>query len=145
MDEDATGPRHRELRRNRDHPTAADVVGVPLLPPGWVTAAGNRARGVLGRLHQAMAPPPVRILSGLFGMLEHRALVVLCRAGVPDALTGPMTVLQLASQVAALTRGGRERGTDGFADLGHTAGLRHERAVRLASGDLAHVFHPAGR
>ncbi len=47
--------------------------------------------------------------------------------------------------MAALTRGGRERGTDGFADLGHTAGLRHERAVRLASGDLAHVFHPAGR
>ncbi|MEX2548842.1 MAG: methyltransferase, partial [Nitriliruptoraceae bacterium] len=47
--------------------------------------------------------------------------------------------------MSALTRGGRERGTEGFVELGDTAGLRHDRSVRLASGDLAHVFHPAGR
>jgi hypothetical protein len=34
---------------------------------------------------------------------------------------------------------------EGFVELGKTAGLRHDRAVRLASGDLAHVFHPSGR
>jgi hypothetical protein len=42
-----------------------------VLPPGPVTAAGNRVRGVLGRLHGAMAPSPGRILEGLFGILEH--------------------------------------------------------------------------
>lgn len=47
--------------------------------------------------------------------------------------------------MASLTRGGRERGTEGFIRLGQSAGLRHVRTVRLASGDLAHVFHPSER
>lgn len=44
--------------------------------------------------------------------------------------------------MAALTPGGRERESEGFVELGRAAGLGHDRSVRLASGDLAHVFHP---
>lgn len=128
---------------NRRRETAADVLGVPLLPPGRVTAAGNRARGVLGRLHEAMAPPPVRILSGLFGMLEHRALVVLCRAGVPDALTGPMTVLQLATRVhadpARLERLVRYAATKGWVRLDRRGRVRPTRVTAFLRSD-----HPGG-
>lgn len=84
---------------NRKPATPADVLGVPSLPLGQITNAGNRVRRGLGRLHGAVAPPPVRILEGLFGILEHRALVVLCRAGVPDALTRPTAVPQLAGRL----------------------------------------------
>jgi hypothetical protein len=75
------------------------VLGVPLLPPGRVTAGGNRLRALLGRVHGSMAPPPVRILEGLFGMLDHRVLVALCEAGVPDALVDTTTVADLAERI----------------------------------------------
>ncbi len=76
-----------------------DILGIPLLPPGPVTAVATRMRAVLGRLHEGMAPPPLRILEGLFGILEHRALVALCEAGVPDALTRRSTVADLAARL----------------------------------------------
>jgi hypothetical protein len=79
--------------------TAADVLGVPVVPPGRMTVAGNRLRASLGRLHAALAPPPVRILEGLFGLLEHRALVALCASGVPDTLTRPVAVSALAARL----------------------------------------------
>lgn len=78
-----------------------EVLGVPVLPPGPVTVTGNRIREMLGRVHRSMAPPPVRILEGLFGILEHRVLVSLCEVGIPDALTGPCTVAELADAVGA--------------------------------------------
>jgi SAM-dependent methyltransferase len=82
-------------------PRVADVLGVPFLPPAAVTVRANRVRSALGRVHAAMAPPPVRILEGLFGMLDHRVLVALCEAGVPDALTGPVEVAALAERIGA--------------------------------------------
>jgi hypothetical protein len=50
-------------------------------------------------LHSRMAPPPVRILEGIFGMLDHRVLVALCAAGVPDALSGKTDPASLADKV----------------------------------------------
>lgn len=82
-------------------PTAIDVLGVPLLPPGPLAVAANRARALLGRLHASMAPPPVRILEGVFGMLDHRVLVAICDVGVPDALSGPMEIGELADRLDA--------------------------------------------
>jgi hypothetical protein len=46
--------------------------------------------------------------------------------------------------MAALTNGGKERTAAEFAALGSAAGLRLERTVRLASGDVAHELRPAG-
>jgi SAM-dependent methyltransferase len=82
-------------------PTPRDVLGVPALPPGAVTVRLNRLRAAIGRLHTAMGPPPVQILEGMFGLLEHRVLTALCEAGVPDALTKPTTVDALADDVGA--------------------------------------------
>ena len=42
--------------------------------------------------------------------------------------------------MAALTAGGKERDTVAFTELGRAAGLRQEQSLRLASGDLAHLF-----
>lgn len=123
--------------------TAADVLGVPLLPPARVTVAGNRFRGVLGRLHGSMAPPPARILEGLFGILEHRALVVLCRTGVPDALTGPTPIPQLASRLGAdavrLERLLRFAATRGWVRLDGRGRVRPTRVTAFLRSD-----HPGG-
>lgn len=86
-------------RSPRGPATPRDVLGVPVLPPGAVTVQANRVRAALGRLHAAMGPPPVQILEGMFGLLEHRVLTALCEADVPDALTGPTTVAVLADRV----------------------------------------------
>ena len=80
-------------------PRTADVLGVPALAPAPVTGAVNRLRAGLGRLSRATAPPPVRILEGLLGVLDLAALVALCRAGVPEHLTGSMSVEALASDL----------------------------------------------
>jgi SAM-dependent methyltransferase len=87
---------------NRPSPptlNAKSVLGVPFLPPGAITGISNRAREAVGHLHARMAPPPVRILEGIFGVLDHRVLVVLCAAGVPDALTGKTNPAALASKI----------------------------------------------
>ena len=128
---------------NRTPATAADVLGVPLLPPGPLTALGNRIRGVLGRLHGAMAPPSARILEGLFGMLEHRVLVALCQAGVPEALTGPMAVPPLARRLGAdpvrLERLLRHAATNGWVRLDRHGRVRPTRLTAFLRSD-----HPGG-
>jgi hypothetical protein len=80
--------------------TPATVVGVRAIPPPAASVAVNRIRARLRNVRQRMAPPPVRILESVLSMLEHRALVALCEAGVPDALTGPTTVPDLAARLA---------------------------------------------
>jgi hypothetical protein len=128
---------------NRTPATPADVLGVPVLPPGPVTAAGNRLRGVLGRLHGAMAPPPARILTALFGMLEHRALVLLCQAGVPDALTGPTAIPELANRLGAdpvrLERLLRYAASKGWVRLDRRGRVRPTRITAFLR-----VGHPGG-
>lgn len=128
---------------NRTPATTADVLGVPLLPPGPVTAAGNRIRGLLGRLHGGMAPPPARILEGLFSMLEHRALVLLCQTGVPDALTGPTAVPRLANTLGAdavrLERLLRYAATKGWVRIDRRGRVRPTRITAFLRSD-----HPGG-
>ena len=86
--------------RNRNQaPRSRDVLGVPRLPPGRATVAVNRLRALHGRVHASAAPPPLRIMESLFGMLDHRVLVALCEAGVPDALHHPTSITDLADQL----------------------------------------------
>ena len=86
-------------RRSPSTVNAKSVLGVPFLPPGAVTGVSNRTREMVNRLHARMAPPPVRILEGIFGMLDHRVLVALCAAGVPDALTDKTEPAALANKI----------------------------------------------
>jgi hypothetical protein len=85
----------------RSKPNVRELLGVPILPPGGVAAATNRVRAAIGGLHARLAPPPVRIIEGLFGMLDHRVLVAICAAGVPEVLNGPTTVAALADRLDA--------------------------------------------
>lgn len=124
-------------------PTASDVLGVPVLPPGRATVATNRLRSRVGRIHAAMAPPPVQILEGLFGMLDHRVLVTLCRLGVPEALTSPTAPDELARTVGAdpvrLTRLLRYASTRGWVRIDRRGRARPTRVTAFLRAD-----HPGG-
>jgi len=80
-------------------PNAKTTLGVPFLPPAAVSAGSGRIRNRLGRTRRSMAPPPVQILESALSMLEHRVLVALCQAGVPEALGEPMSIDDLAIRV----------------------------------------------
>lgn len=120
-----------------------DILGIPVLPPGSVTVAGNRVREMLGRVHRSLAPPPVRVLEGLFGILEHRVLVSLCQDGIPDALTEPCTVADLAEAVGAdeakLERLLRFAATRGWVRIDRRQRIRPTRVTAFLRTD-----HPGG-
>lgn len=124
-------------------PSPRDVLGVPALPPGAVTVRANRVRAALGRLHGAMGPPPVRILEGMFGLLEHRVLGALCEAEVPDALDGPTSVADLADRVGAdadaLERLLRFAATRGWVRIDRRGRVRPTSVTRFLRHD-----HPGG-
>lgn len=128
---------------HRTAPTPRDVLGVPALPPGTVTARANRVRSALGRLHATMGPPPVRILEGLFGLLDHRVLGALCEAEVPDALDRPMSVADLADRVGAdpdaLERLVRFGATRGWLRIDRRGRVRPTAVTRFLRHD-----HPGG-
>jgi len=102
---------------NPDNPSAKTTLGVPFLPPAAMSAGSERVRTRLGRTRRSMAPPPVQILESAFSMLEHRVLVALCQAGVPEALDETMTIDNLAlrlgldpARLERLLRYGASRG-----------------------------------
>jgi hypothetical protein len=127
----------------RSKPKPHDVLGVPLLPPGGVTAATNRVRAAIGGLHARLAPPPVRIIEGLFAMLDHRVLVAICEAGVPDALDGPSTVGALSERLGAdpekLERLLRFAATRGWLRIDRDGRVRPTAVTRFLRAD-----HPGG-
>jgi SAM-dependent methyltransferase len=124
-------------------PSPWDIMGVPTLPPGPITQGTNRMRSILGRLHKGMAPPPLRILESLFGILEHRALVALCEAGVPDALTRRTTVADLATRLnldpGRLERLVRFGSTRGWLRIDRRGRVRPTRVTAFLRTD-----HPGG-
>jgi hypothetical protein len=132
-------------KADRPHPmpTPGDILGVPVLPPGRATMATNRIRSLVGRIHAAMGPPPVQILEGLFGLLDHRVLVVLCRLGVPDALTSPIPPDELARVLGAdpvrLTRLLRYASTRGWVRIDRRGHVRPTRVTAFLRSD-----HPGG-
>lgn len=79
---------------------AREILGVPRLPPSRLSQSVARARAGVGRLHAVMAPPPLAILEGLFGLLDHGGLVSLCELGVPDVLDAPCSIDDLARRLA---------------------------------------------
>ena len=124
-------------------PRTADVLGVPALAPARVTGAINRLRAGLARLSRATAPPPVRILEGLLGVLDLAALVALCRAGVPEQLTGPVPVEALAGDLDVdaerLRRLLGYAATRGWVRLDRAGRVRPTRTTAFLRAD-----HPGG-
>ena len=122
---------------------ARTVVGVPVLPPPRVTAAATWARDRVGRALRRTTPPPVQIVEAALSLLDHRVLVALCRAGVPDALTGPTAVADLAARLGVdasrLERLLRFAAAKGWVSLGRDGRVRPTAVTRFLRSD-----HPGG-
>jgi hypothetical protein len=120
-----------------------DVVGVPALPPPRATAYATRLRTALGRLHRALAPPPVRVVESMLGILDHAALVALCDLDVPDRLGRRTPVHALAATVGAdpatLARLLRYAHARGWVRIDRRGRVAPTRALRFLRRD-----HPGG-
>jgi hypothetical protein len=123
--------------------TARSTLGVPFVPPALMSEGSSRLRNRIGAVHRRMAPPPVQILESALSLLEHRVLVALCDAGVPEALVASTTLDALADQLGVdadrldrLVRYGAAKGW-----------LRIDRAGRIrpnATTEFLRKDHPAG-
>jgi hypothetical protein len=51
----------------------------------------------LAALHRAAAPPSIRVLEGLFGILDNRVLALLVELDIPELLDQPKTAADLAT------------------------------------------------
>jgi hypothetical protein len=142
-----------------------DVAGAPVLPPARLASAVTRVRAVVARVHRGLAPPPVQVLEGLFGLLDHAVLAALCSLDVPDRLDRPLSVGELAQRIDAdaelvrrlvgygagrgwlrVDRRGRVRPTPTTRFLrrdhpgGWRAWVRLHQTIPLPTGDRAHVM-----
>lgn len=90
-----------------------------------------------------MAPPPVQILESLFGIFDHRVMVLMCSAGIPDALTSPMSIEDLARRVKAdperLERIVRFAVARGWLRMDRRGRIRSTRVTKFLRSD-----HPGG-
>ena len=90
-----------------------------------------------------MAPAPVRVLEGLWGLLDHAALVALCDLGVPGALRGRRAIGDLADDVGAdadaLERVLRYAAARGWVRLDRKGRVRPTAVTRFLAED-----HPGG-
>lgn len=121
----------------------ADVIGAPLLPPAVASAAVNRLRALVGRSHRSLAPPPVQILEAALSLLDHRAMVALCEAGVPDVLAQPATIPDLAERTSTdpdvLERLVRYGATRGWVRIDRRGRVRPTKTTQFLRSD-----HPGG-
>ena len=137
MSEEPTAePARAPVLRNQD------VFGVPALPPAAVTNLADRLRAGLARLARA-APPPVRILEGLLGVLDLAALSALCRTGVPERLSAPTQVQALAEDLDVdpdrLDRLLRYAASRGWVRFDRRGRVRPTRTI-----GFLHPEHPGG-
>jgi hypothetical protein len=120
-----------------------EVLGLPVLPPAWVTGLVRRLRASTARALRAGDPAPVRILEGLQGVLDTAALVTLCRLGVPERLTETMDVEVLASDLGVdrvrLGRLVRYAAARGWVALDRHGRVRPRPVMRFL-----HADHPGG-
>ena len=73
-----------------------DILGSPVAPPPAMTRVGLTARRVLGRAFRSGAPPTIRVMEGLFGLIDNRMLGLLVELDVPEHLTQRRTIEELA-------------------------------------------------
>ncbi|HEX6312920.1 MAG TPA: methyltransferase [Acidimicrobiia bacterium] len=78
-----------------------ELLGVPFVPPAWVSRAVVAMRRRLAALHRGTAPASIRVLEGLFGLVDNRVLGLLVELDVPERLDRPRTSAELAVAVDA--------------------------------------------
>lgn len=90
-----------------------------------------------------MAPPPVRILESALSLLEHRVLVALCEARVPDAIDTTTSVSALAETLsideARLDRLVRFAAARGWLTVDRRGRVKANKTTAFLRSD-----HPAG-
>jgi len=122
---------------------AAEVLGVPLLPPSRLAGVGNRLRAGLARMQRGTAPPPARIIEAALGTLDLAALSALCRLEVPDRLVGPTDRGALADELGVdrvrLERLLRYAATRGWVRFDRRGEVRPTRVTEFLRRD-----HPGG-
>jgi hypothetical protein len=121
-----------------DHPRLESSAGDAFehVPPGFDTYL------LVNVVHDWSDADAARILGSVAAATAGEARVIVVEGDRPARPRDDMA-LSADLLMAALTPGGRERDSTAMAALARRAGLRHERAVRLASGDLAHVLRRA--
>ena len=77
------------------------MLGAPVVPPGRLTRGVLRFRRGLGLVQREAVPGSLRILDGLFGLFDNRVLGLLCELDLPEHLTTPRTVDELAVATGA--------------------------------------------
>ncbi len=92
----AAEPRHRRAADPGVPPRPTDVLGAPGIPPAGLTRLAVLGRSLLARLHRGSAPPPSRILEAALGGLQPAVLAALCHLDIPDRITGPVPLAELA-------------------------------------------------
>jgi len=80
-----------------------DVAGVPAVPPAGATAAATKVRAALGRVHDRMGLPFQVLLERLTGALDAPALYAYVELGLPEVLTSPRTIDDIAAQIGVST------------------------------------------
>ncbi len=90
-----------------------------------------------------MVPPPVRVLEGLFGLLDYGALVALDELGLPSALNRKMTVQDLAT-VLQVPVDGVERLVRYSATRGWLKLDRRGRVTPNSTTEFLRATHPGG-
>lgn len=118
-----------------------DLLGVPVVPPPLLTRLVIRARASLAGARRAAAPPSLRVLEGLFGLFDNRALGLLVELELPEMLQQPRHVAELAATTGtdpqALERVLRYAAGRGF--------LRQDRRGRYRTNAVTDVLrrdHP---
>jgi SAM-dependent methyltransferase len=77
-------------------------VNAPKLPPAKVVRVIERARHIVGRIHQRSAPPAAVMLEKIFGAWVAQGIAVAAELKVADALAdGPLPIDELARRLDA--------------------------------------------
>ena len=69
---------------------------MPVMPPAWLARIVLYVRALLSRVQRSVAPPSLQVMEALLSILDNRALALLVDLRVPDLLSVPRTLHELA-------------------------------------------------